>query len=321
MTKDFLEEKKREQASILKEYRTSLFDNATDIGYSKKNNEWFDYFIKPQESNKNLYKGIREEAIAYFEKYGIAWWQCLNEPNEPTGHMVSSQINCLNHLFAIRTDEKAVRLIIEKVTGIQFDEILPSLIDNDEHSFISFEFTLDNDKLLGENDEGWGRGILCTSIDVMIIARKGEKKWLIPIEWKYTESYKKEDKTNQTRMDRYAHLIEVSTQLRVPEDGIAHSNYFSEPNYELMRQTLLCEQLVKNGYADYFFHINIIPTEHTELRSVVEKEFVPMLKDSSKFRIIDPHDLLAPIEQEVINNSYEEYKDLINYLQTRYWKK
>ena len=46
-----------------------------------------------------------------------------------------------------------------------------------------------------------------------------------------------------------------------------------------------------------------------------------MLKDSSKFRIIDPHDLLAPIEQEVINNSYEEYKDLINYLQTRYWKK
>lgn len=47
MTKDFLEEKKREQAAILKEYRASLFDNAKDIGYSKKNDEWFDYLICP----------------------------------------------------------------------------------------------------------------------------------------------------------------------------------------------------------------------------------------------------------------------------------
>ena len=75
MTNNFLEEKKKEQADKLKEYRDSLFDNAKDIGYSKKNDEWFDYFIKPQDSDKNLYRCIRKEAIEYFKKNGIAWWQ------------------------------------------------------------------------------------------------------------------------------------------------------------------------------------------------------------------------------------------------------
>ena len=196
---------------------------------------------------------------------------------------------------------------------MQFDEVLPSLIDNDEHSYISFEFALDNDKLLGENDKGWKRGTLCTSIDVMIMARKGENKWLIPIEWKYTETYSETDLTNKKRIERYAHLIETSKRLQVPDDGIAHSIYFIEPNYELMRQTLLCEQLIRTGYADDFFHINIIPSKHTELRKAVETGFITMLNDKTKFKIVDSKDLLAPIKE---NNLYPE---LIDYLEKRYW--
>ena len=114
MTTNFLEEKKREQAAILTEHRATLFDNAEDIGYSKKKNEWFDYFIKPQYSDKNLYRGIRTKAIEYFREYNITWWQCLNEPNSPTGHMVSSQINCINHLFAFRDDPIAIKRILQK---------------------------------------------------------------------------------------------------------------------------------------------------------------------------------------------------------------
>mgnify|MGYP003396714196 CR=1 FL=1 len=44
-------------------------------------------------------------------------------------------------------------------------------------------------------------------------------------------------------------------------------------------------------------------------------EFIPMLKEEAKFRIIDPQELLSPIPAD------GEYKDLISYLQTRYWKK
>ncbi len=315
MTTNFLDEKKKEQADRLKKYQASLFDNAEDIGYSQKNNKWFNYILKSQFNDRNLHKGIRQKSIEYFKKYNIAWWQCLNKSNTPTGHLVSSQIHCLNHLFALRTDKEAVKLIIENATGMQFDEVLPSLIDNDEHSYISFEFALDNDKLLGEDDKGWKRGALCTSIDVMIMARKGENKWLIPIEWKYTETYSETDLTNKKRIERYAHLIENSARLKMPDNNkIAHSIYFKEPYYELMRQTLLCEQLIiKAGYADDFFHINIIPEKHTELREAVETGFIPMLNDKTKFKIVDPEDLLAPIKE---NNLYPE---LIDYLEKRYW--
>lgn len=273
-----------------------------------------EYILQGQDSINNLYSKIQKDAIEYFKRFDIAWWQCKGEHNVPSGHIVSSQIHCLNHLFDLRTDKDAVKLIVEKATGMQFDEILPSLIDDKEkEAYFSFEFAMDNDKLLGESDKGWKRGTLCTSIDVMVMARKGQEKWLIPIEWKYTECYEREDKTNRTRLKRYSKLISDSGRLSQPEDGIPHSVYFIEPSYELMRQTLLCEQLVKNGYADDFFHINVIPAGNTELRNAVEKEFVPMLKDDSKFKIIDPQDLLSPLEEKNM------HPELIEYLKKRYW--
>ncbi len=194
-----------------------------------------------------------------------------------------------------------------------FDEVLPSLIDYDPNSFISFEFAFHNTEWLQENDKGSLRGTMCTSIDAMIFARRGNKKWLIPIEWKYTERYDREDKTNRKRLDRYAHLIETSNRLLIPSEDVAHSVYFIEPNYELMRQTILCEQIIAHGFADDFIHLYVIPKENTELRKAVELEFIPMLNDSSKFKIIDPQDLLAPLKDN------DKYADLLNYLNKRYW--
>ena len=320
MKSDYLEYEKKKQATILKEYRTSFFNNAQDIGYSRKNHQWYDYILKAQYNANNLYhciqKGAKDTkgAIEYFKKYNIAWWQCLNKSDEPTGHLVSSQIHCLNHLFALRTDKDAVKLIIEKATGVHFDYILPSLIDDDPESYISFEFAFHNDEWLQENDKGARRGTMCTSIDAMIFAEKDGAKWLIPIEWKFTERYDREDKTNRKRLKRYKHLIELSNRLQIPADGIAHSAYFIEPNYELMRQTLLCEQIIEHGYAKDFFHINIIPTKNTELRKAVETEFMPMLTKDAKFKIIDPQELLSPLQGN------DDYKELLNYLETRYWK-
>ena len=80
-----------------------------------------------------------------------------------------------------------------------------------------------------------------------------------------------------------------------------------------MRQTLLCEQLIAKDYAVDFFHINIIPKENTELRKVVENEFMQNLTKDAKFKIIDSQEFLEPLK----NN--DNYKDLITYLETRYW--
>ena len=189
-----------------------------------------------------------------------------------------------------------------------------SFIDDDPESYISFEFAFHNDEWLMENDSGAKRGTMCTSIDAMILAEKDGAKWLIPIEWKFTERYDREDKTNRERLKRYKHHIESSKRLQIPDDGIAHSAYFIEPNYELMRQTLLCEQIIEHGYAKDFFHINIIPTKNTELRKAVETEFMPLLTKEAKFRIIDPQELLSPLKGN------DDYKELLEYLQTRYWK-
>lgn len=260
----------------------------------------------------NLYVSQQDVDTDYFKKYHIKWWGAAAE-NKPSGILLSSQIHCLNHLFALRKDKDAVLAIVNHATGMVFDEVLPSSFDNDG-GYIAFEFAYKNDELLGENDKGARRGVLCTSIDAMIDARKGEEKWLIPIEWKYTENYEKKDKTNDTRLYRYEAKIVNSKRLKTPENGVAHSIYFQEPSYELMRQTLLCEQIVGHGYAKNFFHINIIPTKNTELRKAVETEFMPMLTKEAKFKMLDPQALLSPLKGN------DKYKDLLTYLETRYWK-
>ena len=318
MTTNFLEEKKREQAAILTEHRATLFDNAEDIGYSKKKNEWFDYFIKPQYSDKNLYRGIRTKAIEYFREYNITWWQCLNEPNSPTGHMVSSQINCINHLFAFRDDPIAIKRILQKATNLPIDKILQSPID--KGGYIAFEFVYKNKSLLKDNsgkyhEEYETRGANCTSIDALVYVQLvNGNKILIPIEWKYTETYNGEEACDKS-WQRYPDLIRLeNSNLKDVYDL-----YKVDPYYELMRQTLLMEQIIQHKdcgiEADDYFHIMVIPNEHAELKSAIVNNYIQTLKDITKFRIIDPQALLSPIPAD------GDYKDLISYLQTRYWKK
>ena len=270
--------------------------------------------LRPEDSLGNLFQPISWLSLDYFKRNNIAWWRQHEDRYFPTGNLLSSQIHCLNHLFALRKDKDAVLAIINHATGMVFDEVFPSSLDNDG-GYIAFEFAYKNDELLGENDNGARRGYMWTSIDAMIVARKGKDKWLIPIEWKYTETYEKENKTCQKRLDRYEELIKKSDRLKMPENGnIPNSIYFQEPSYELMRQTLLVERLKHKGLANNFFHLNVIPKGNIGLREAVEKEYIPMLKDSSKFIIVDPQALLSPLKGN------DNYKDLLTYLETRYWK-
>lgn len=307
--KTYKEQQKDRQLKLLYQ-PNGIFEGAHGCGYFKNN--MYPYVLLPKDSDKNLFAGIRgeDECTKYFENEHISWWG--EGKSKPTGHLLSSQIHCLNHLFALRNDKDVVLAILNHVTEMGFDEVLPSSLDRDG-GYIAFEFAYKNNEILGETDKGARRGVLCTSIDAMIVARKGGEKWLIPIEWKYTESYEKEDKTNDTRLNRYGAGIIESRRLKTPKNGIAHSIYFQEPSYELMRQTILTEGLINRGLANNMFHLVVIPERNKVLRDAVEKEFVPMLEPNSKFCIIDPQSLLSPLE------SNAKYKDLITYLKTRYW--
>lgn len=269
-----------------------------------------------KDSSKNLLSSIYDDAINYFKIHDIAWWHMEAETSAaPTGNVMSSQIHCLNHLFGIRNNEEAIKAILLNATGIEFDSILPAL-DND--GLIAFEFTYNNKELLGEGDKGAQRGAFCTSIDAMIRAQKDEEIYLIPIEWKYTEAYEDQDKTCSKRLQRYQHLIEKSEQLKVPTDGVPHSIYMKEPQYELMRQTLLVEQIIRLGLADHFIHIFVVPGKNEELRKSVDDNYKPMLNNPDLFCCIDPYDLLKPLTIASFIND-KQISNMIDYLRTRYW--
>ena len=272
-----------------------------------------------QNGMNNLYEPIRMEAIHYFKDNKISWWG----GSRPTAHTLSSQIACLNHLFSIRKDKSAVLAMLNGIRD-EFVDVLQIKCDK-EPQYIGFEVVSDGDYL---NEQKSTRGSQCTSVDALIYAKhRSGAKWLIPIEWKYTEYYQNEDKSKeakgQVRVGRYAALTDESLQLK-SLDNYYGSVYYQEPFYQLMRQTLWAENMVKHNTverlsADDYLHIHVIPRENGDLLDKrykvsgkgMEEAWRDMLTDQSKYIIIDPATLFAPIANR--------YPDLAEYLQSRYW--
>ncbi len=317
------------------------------------------YILK--DGYNNLYEPIRKEADLYFSKEvnNISWWG----GKKPTGHILSSQIACLNHLFPIRCDDKAVKEIINHIVKIndvpikEFDEVLK--IESDEYNeecargYIAFEAVSDKGHL---NEKQHKRGSNCTSIDALIYAKDNcDKKWLILIEWKYTESYNKFDKSTEirktakgyrrsgdTRMECYNNLIEKSHFLRhlsddkkkwpANADDYKGSVYYQEPFYQLMRQTLWAEKMIEHKgeesiEADHYLHIHVVPNANEALLNkgfdgvgdTMEKTWGNCLNEDGKKRyiIIDPKDMMEPLrDNEKID---KDYSPLLEYLEKRYW--
>ena len=291
----------------------------------------------------NFHKSVLEQGILdYFDKKAgnnISWW---GGGEEPTGHVLSSQIACLNHLFPIRNDKNEV-LKIAQIICEDITDVLEITTDKNP-AYIAFEAVSEKDYLNECNGQKPTRGSLCTSIDALIYAKNEKgKKYILPIEWKYTEHYRNEDKSveprksepegtngkGQERLGRYCYnkkerLIDNSKQLKTL-DNYKSSVYFFEPFYQLMRQTLWAEQMIANRNsekisAEDFIHAHIIPQENSNLLNKkypcssgknMETTWRECLQDQSKYKIISPKDLLAKIDPN-------KYADLKKYLKERY---
>jgi len=306
----------------------NLIKKGDPIFYGGKAGKYFmtknrDFVL--QENQKNIYSPISVETVDYFKNNSISWWG----GSKPTGHVLSSQIACINHLFQIRNDKSAVMTILKNISD-EFEDVFPIITDKYLPAFIQFESVSDKDYL---NEGQPTRGNNCTSIDALIYAKhKDGSKWLIPIEWKYTEHYSnqnkaiegfKVDKMNckgEVRKKRYTDIINSSAQL----EHFDHYCYYFEPFYQLMRQTLWAEQMIKNKNsetlkADNYIHVHIIPPENKDLLnktykcsgSNMEETWRKYLKDQSKYLIISPDKLLNGLD---IN----KYNGLLKYLKIRY---
>ena len=76
------------------------------------------------EGKNNLYAPIGEYVISYFKDNRISWWR----GRRPTGHILSSQMACLNHLFALRKNPDAVLAMLNGIRN-EFTEVLPITSD------------------------------------------------------------------------------------------------------------------------------------------------------------------------------------------------
>ena len=210
---------------------------------------------------KNIYPSIRTEALQYFRANRISWWGGYF----PTGHVLSSQIACLNHLYPLRYDKDAVLRLLQTVSA-DFDTVLP--IDEHMGGYIQFEAVGGDTNLI--NEESNTRGSNCTSVDALIYAQnKDGRRFLVPIEWKYVETYGNTDKSTgdkgETRKSRYVQLIQDSEYL----NGNTLGCCWYEPFYQLMRQTLWTERLIaeriKGFEAEDYLHIHVVPEGNNEL--------------------------------------------------------
>lgn len=267
----------------------------------------------------NLWEGVRYDAVDYFVRNNISWWQ--SDTAEPTGHLLSSQIACLNHLYFIRQREDVATAILKNIDP----NIEHALLVDD--GYVEFEFVGSNENKipfrLGE--KSLTRGANCTSIDaVMIGLLKSGASQMFLIEWKYTESYSNEDKYIKERAARYDHLITADGSPFI--EGVDARVFYFEPFYQLMRQTLFGDQslAVRDYGISEYKHIHVVPMQNKELRERITSPqltgkdlhdaWVKVLKDKNRFIGVTPEDLFEPVR------GMAETKSILHYLEERYWR-
>ena len=280
---------KKERKRVI-ERRNQIFRDPGGGEYKSKNRE----FVLSK-SNLNLWAGIRDDAIDYFRSNRIVWWG--GNKNKPSGHLLSSQISCINHLFFLRQRKDISSKILKEIRS---DVIEAVWLDS---GFVEFE-AIGKENYLGEKSHI--RGANTTSIDVVMVGKKQDgKNLLVMIEWKYTESYRDECMYIEARSKIYdPFLLNVNCPIQVEN---LESLYY-EPFYQLMRQTLLGWQMVINHEydCDDYIHLHVIPNENLELieritspglnGSTMSNAWKKVLRNPEQYLTISPKDFLNPIK-------------------------
>lgn len=302
----FREDERKKAVNI----RESLFrDPGAGIFFKKER----DFVL--QDPTLNLWAGIREDVIHYFERNNISWWMGDSQ-NEPTGHLLSSQVACINHLFHTR-QRKDVATAILKSVSTKIEEA--AKIDD---GYVEFE-VIGRKNYLGEKSHT--RGANSTSIDAIMVGKKNDgSNILILIEWKYTEEYREENKYIPERYNVYNKLLKEKGCPIVTDE---YEALYYEPFYQLMRQTLLGWKMVQAGeyQCDEYIHIHVIPESNLELRNRVTSPglnasnmsdaWKSVLREPGGYKVISPEEFMKPAF------TCPDTQSIRSYLQKRYWRK
>ncbi len=327
----FTEEQKAYNAGLIKKH-SNLFNG--DPGNGKWWGTECPHILKCYRNN--LYDTIWTEAPKYFKDNKIHW-------HLGKAHTTSSQVACINHLFPIREDRNAILAILKKIDENITDVVSLHKDKNGKDVYVAFEVIDEKNHLKEPNTP--------TTIDALLLAKKGKTAMLVVIEWKYTEC-NAEDKSKGAdgtrRKNTYDNFLggnepglkSLKTHNELGQANIADL-YYREPFYQLMRQTLWAKVIIKNGLnnnqitdknikIDDYIHIHVVPTGNEELRRVDPNRKYSAYRDlketwkshltndgKGRYNVIDPKDLFDPMVKDATLS--EKYADLIDYLRIRYW--
>jgi hypothetical protein len=288
--------------------RDSLFN---DPGGGIFNGIKRDFVLK--DPSLNLWGEIRKDAVDYFKRNRIPWWR--GNGDFPTGHLLSSQVACINHLFFVHYREDVATALLKRLNP----NIEKALIIDD--GFVEFEY-------IGKKpympERGFTRGANCTSIDaVMFGITNNQKRILFLIEWKYTELYERQDRYIPERAKVYDSLITSSEGPFIT--GADPRSFYFEPFYQMMRQTLLGDLFVKNREltCEESINVHVIPDENIELKKCItsrafhgadiHETWRKTLKSPDSYIYIDPEIFLESAKD------LDDTRPWLSYLKSRYW--
>jgi hypothetical protein len=274
------------------------------------------FFGKPREfvlsePAANLWEGIRADAIDYFARNNISWWK--GDGNEPNGHMLSSQVSCVNHLYLLRQRADLAKAVLRAVDP----EVIEAEVVDD--GYVEFEFIGARQYLA---EKAFLRGTNCTSLDAFMIGSTAYDRRAFLVEWKYTETYPREDKYIPERAHVHDDLITAEDS---PFKQIEPRALYFEPFYQMMRQTLLGSQISKHEDHECtsYRHVHVVPEQNAEFHRNVTAPLLRGMSVSEAWRAVlrrpefyisaTPADFMRPLIAE------RDTKALMGYLERRYW--
>lgn len=273
-----------------------------------------------RDASRNLFPEARDDVLAYFKRHCIGWWGGTTDM--PTGHLLSSQIACVNHLGPIRQRCDLATAILQ---GLDPDIVMAEPVPEwgkapADNGFVAFEF-IGTQPRLGE--KSFTRGANCTSLDAFMLGRtaSGARRAFL-IEWKYVEAYSRNDKYIPARARVYDHHI---SDCSSPFKQTSPRDFYYEPFYQLMRQTLLGWLMTQHRDAECesFRHIHVVPAANREFHQGLTAPNLPgdsvgqawraALKRPDHYLGLDPAAFMEPIR------GHPGTESLFAYLRERYW--
>ena len=207
---------------------------------------------------ENLFPGIRGgEAIDFFRQRNIKWWRNPRSGDDtdidgPTRNMASSQVACVNFLLPLAGISGA---LVAALCALDDDvRVVVDIAHDRRVTPVEFEWLG-----LPHSLEGGGtRGTQNTSVDAFLVAEtaSGRRRAYL-MEWKYVEQYlrtrpefKGTGKAGDTRRRRYADAYRAPFSSFNHETAPDLDDFLYEPFYQIMRQRLLADRMVRTGELD-----------------------------------------------------------------------